>query len=309
MQLLQFNYPTVLNTAVLFLVFNRLEVTKETFNAIREARPTRLYIAADGPRHLRKEEKKINEVKNFILSNIDWDCEVKTLFREENLGAPIAVSSAISWFFETEDNGIILEDDCVPGKSFFSFCEQLLEKYQDDFSVGMVSGNNFQNGIKRGKEDYFFTIYGHIWGWATWANRWKNHDMKFQQNNTNEFIEKIFEDNKAIRYWKNIYNTKKNWDYLWILALWKNKQLSICPKVNLVSNIGFGEDATNTFYVDKRMADLEIMELDLTKHPSKVEVNDEADKYTSRNIFNIRSVTQILINKISRKFLDINIFS
>ena len=113
-----------LSTAVLFLVFNRLDTTKEVFKAIRKAKPSRIYIASDGPRKIKNNEAdKVKEVRSYIINNIDWQCDVNTLFREENLGCKIAVSTAIDWFFDNEEQGIILEDDCFPSQSFFWFCE------------------------------------------------------------------------------------------------------------------------------------------------------------------------------------------
>ena len=117
-------------------------------------------------------------MRDFIMQNIDWDCEVETLVSEENLGCKYAVSGAINWFFQHEEMGIILEDDCLPSQSFFWFCEELLKRYKDDMRVWHVSGNNFQNGVVRGDSDYYFSKYNHIWGWATWANRWRHYDVE-----------------------------------------------------------------------------------------------------------------------------------
>ncbi|MFP4332877.1 MAG: hypothetical protein ACLFQJ_06210, partial [Campylobacterales bacterium] len=140
---LEFTPPHPLKTAVLFLVFNRLDTTKQVFEAIRQAKPPRLYVAADGAREAKEgEDQKVKAIREYILQHIDWDCEVKTLFREKNLGCKIAVSSAITWFFENEEMGIILEDDCLPSQSFFWFCEELLERYKDDMRIMMVSGYN-----------------------------------------------------------------------------------------------------------------------------------------------------------------------
>ena len=162
---LEFVPPHPLNTAVLFLIFNRLDTTKQVFEAIRQAKPPRLYIAADGARSSREgEAEKVQAVREYIIQNIDWECEVKTLFREQNLGCKYAVSGAIDWFFENEEMGIILEDDCLPSQSFFWFCEELLERYKDDMRVWHIGGSNFQNGIKRGDGDYYFSKYNTFFG-------------------------------------------------------------------------------------------------------------------------------------------------
>jgi len=136
-----FTPPKPLETAVLFLVFNRLDTTKQVFEAIKKAKPPRLYIAADGARkNIDNEDKIVQDIRNYLISNIDWECEVKTLFREKNLGCKYAVSGAIDWFFENKEMGIILEDDCLPSQSFFWFCEELLNKYKDDKRIFLISG-------------------------------------------------------------------------------------------------------------------------------------------------------------------------
>lgn len=156
-----------LKTAVLFLVFNRPETTKTVFEAIRKAKPKRLYIAADGPRkHREGENEKVSSVRQ-IVTYVDWPCDVKTLFRDENLGCKSAVSGAITWFFNHEEEGIILEDDCLPHPDFFPFCESLLKRYANDERIWVITGNNFQNGIQRGEASYYFSRYNHVWGWAS----------------------------------------------------------------------------------------------------------------------------------------------
>ena len=156
-----------LETPVLFLVFNRPDTTAQVFEAIRQAKPPRLYVASDGAREDKEGElEKVKQVRE-IVSQVDWNCEVKTLFRDKNLGCKIAVSSAIDWFFEQEEMGIILEDDCLPHPTFFRFCQELLERYRDDERIGMISGNNFQFGRKCTDYSYYFSMYSHIWGWAS----------------------------------------------------------------------------------------------------------------------------------------------
>ena len=295
--------PHPLNTAVLFLVFNRLDTTKQVFEAIREAKPPRLYIAADGARESKNgEDEKVKEVREYILNHVDWKCEVKTLFREQNYGCKMAVSGAIDWFFENEDMGIILEDDCLPSQSFFWFCEELLDRYKDDMRVGQISGDNFQKGIKRGHADYYFSIYNHIWGWASWANRWKNYDVNLSQIKNTKFIDEILRNTKYKKYWKDIFNTMKQqkidtWDYQWTFCLWNNKQLTILPNVNLIENIGFGVDATHTTG-ESEFANLEAHEITLTNHPSKIVQNYKADEFTSKLMFRKKNIILRIIDKI-----------
>tara|TARA_B100000524_G_scaffold316971_1_gene195780 strand:- start:20 stop:946 length:927 start_codon:yes stop_codon:yes gene_type:complete len=292
-----------LNTAVLFLVFNRLETTKKVFKAIRKAQPPRIYVAADGPRENKAGElQKVRETRDYIIQNIDWECRVFTLFRENNLGCKVAVSSAIEWFFDHENQGIILEDDCLPSLSFFWFCEELLEKYKDDYRIGHISGNNFQNGIKRGGYDYYYSIYNHIWGWASWSSRWKNYDVNLENFDNSDFIEAMFQDKKTIKYWKDIYIKMKDklidtWDYQWTFSIWKQKQLSIIPNINLVKNIGFGVDATHTTQ-ETEFSNIENHEIYLKDHPDYIEQNKFADDLTSKIMFNKKSFYKRLLNKI-----------
>ena len=196
--------PHPLNTAVLFLVFNRIDTTKKVFEAIRQAKPPRLYIAADGARESKDEEEKVNAVRDYVSSNIDWDCEIKTLFNEKNLGCKMAVSGAIDWFFDNEEMGIILEDDCLPSQSFFWFCEEMLAKYKDDMRVWHVAGNNFHFGWKRDEDYsyYFGGIYGSIWGWASWRTRWNHYDVEmknYDEVKSKKYLENCYVGSKAVK--------------------------------------------------------------------------------------------------------------
>jgi len=302
---LEFVPPHPLSTAVLFLVFNRLDTTKQVFEAICQAKPPRLYIAADGARATKEgEADKVNAVRDYILSNIDWECEVKTLFREQNLGCKYAVSSAITWFFENEEMGIILEDDCLPSQSFFWFCEELLERYKDDMRIGQISGDNFQNGIKRGEADYYFSIYNHIWGWASWANRWKNYDVELDTIADSDFVNDLFAERNTNKYWKNIFEQMKQkqivtWDYQWTFTLWSHKQLTILPNMNLISNVGFGADATHTTG-ESEFSKLIAHDFIITKHPLNTVRNKEADEYTSNLMFKQKLFFERIANKLKR---------
>ena len=162
-----------LKTAVLFLLFNRPDTTTHVFEKIRQIKPQRLYVASDGPRESYDGEiEKVIKARE-IASKVDWPCELKTLFRDKNLGCKKGVSSAITWFFEHEEQGIILEDDCIPNLDFFNFCENLLIRYSRDKRIFTITGSNFQNGKWRGDASYYFSKKFHCWGWATWKRAWK----------------------------------------------------------------------------------------------------------------------------------------
>ena len=300
-----FTPPNVLNTAVLFLVFNRLDTTKQVFEAIRHAKPPRLYVAADGVRANKEgEADKIQAVRDYIMQNIDWKCEVETLFWEENLGCKYAVSRAITWFFKNEEQGIILEDDCLPSQSFFWYCEELLERYKEDMRVGQISGDNFQKGVKRGESDYYFSIYSHIWGWASWANRWKNYDVNLNSFDDAKFIEEVFDKKSNKKYWIDIYKKIKvksvdTWDYQWTFVLWKAKQLSVLPNINLIENIGFGEGAAHTTE-ESEFSNLKAYEMVLSEHPKTIERCIEADEFTTKIMFSKKPFIERIVNKIVR---------
>jgi hypothetical protein len=284
----------VLNTAVLFLVFNRLDTTKKVFEAIRQARPPRLYIAADGAREGRDgEDEKVNTIRGYVISHIDWDCEVKTLFREENLGCKYAVSGAITWFFENEEQGIILEDDCLPHNDFFHFCESMLARYADKNLVMAITGDNFQNSKKRGDASYYFSKHNHIWGWASWRRAWKVSDMEISFWPTwksSAKWETFWPDVNVRKYWEGIFNKVyrseiDTWDYSWTACIWYHGGLTITPNVNLVSNIGFGEEGTHTLEKNSPFACMPIASLDTITHPEKIESDNLADAYVSANLF------------------------
>ena len=244
-----------LKTPILFLIFNREDTTQKVFDAIRQQKPKYLFVAADGARKNKSgEAEKCQRVKD-IIKQVDWDCELKTLFREENLGCKLAVSSAITWFFENVEQGIILEDDCLPDPSFFPYCEELLEKYKDDTRIGHISGDNFLQGIIDKSLSYDFCSCSHIWGWATWRRVWKNYDVNFpfweEQKDKRSFLFKNkLEEIYFSSFIPDVLNNRNGintWDTQWLFTLRVQNQLSIYPAVNMVENIGFGAtDATHT---------------------------------------------------------------
>lgn len=305
-----FTPPHPLNTAVLFLVFNRLDITRQVFEAIRQAKPPRLYMAADGARENKEgEAEKVQAVRDYVMENIDWECEVKTLFREKNLGCKYAVSGAITWFFENEEQGIILEDDCLPSQSFFWFCEELLERYKDDMRVWLISGDNFQNDIQRGEASYYFSKFSHIWGWASWANRWSAYDVEIQSFELFERQNKIasvFADKKYQEYWlsvfKQVFQGKiDTWDYQWTYTVLSNSGLSALPNKNLISNIGFGPDATHTKSLDSEHSRVPRVELpEPIKHPFFIVQDLDADIFTASRMFKNHNLFMRVFIKFKR---------
>ena len=313
MSIKKFIPPNPLNTAILFTVFNRLDTTKQIFEAIRQAKPPRLYVAADGARANQEDEvEKVQAVRNYIMKNIDWDCEVKTLFRDENLGPKYASVNAISWFFENEEKGIILEDDTLPCLSFFWFCEELLERYEKDLRVWHISGNNFLNGIKISDKSYYFSKNVSMWGWATWADRWSHNDVEmnsFSQFKEEGLITSIFSKKKVQRFWLYtfdlVFRKKFNncWDFQWIYTILINGGLAIAPNKNLVSNIGFNSDAVHTTDINHIHANVPRKEMIIPlTHPKFFIFDSTADSYDNSVRFSKSNLIFRIFKRIIRSF-------
>ena len=247
-----FSTPSPLSTPVLFLIFNRPEITKQVFNAIQQAKPPRLYVAGDGPRSKCTEDEENCKLARSIATNVDWDCEVKTLFRDHNLGCRLAVSQAIYWFFEQEPEGIILEDDCLPSQSFFWFCQEMLEYFRNDKAVGVICGFYSNELEYKPSASFFFSRYLRVWGWAGWRRSNEGYD-----SNINLLIEKQNTWKKDIfsrtdiflkRYWQDMFEEVGSgkidtWDIQLQYLLWQKKQQVIVSSKNLVQNIGWAQGA------------------------------------------------------------------
>lgn len=276
-----------LKSPVLFMIFNRPDVTLDVFKKIREAKPSHLYVAADGPRAEKNEEDLCQQTRS-VINQVDWDCQVKTLFRENNLGCKYAVSSAIDWFFSNEEEGIILEDDCLPSSEFFIFCDVMLDKYRFDHRIRHIGGSNFQNGIRRGQESYYFSKLTHVWGWASWKRSWMDYDVelaKYHSLDSNYYFKNVFDDSYLVDIWEGIFNRLvkgeiDTWDYQWSIINFFNNGLSIIPNVNLISNIGFGENATHTTETDSIFSRIKLEQLGTIIHPKIVVADNDADHLT-----------------------------
>jgi hypothetical protein len=293
---------------ILFLVFNRPDVTKRVFDTIRLARPRQLFVAADGPRAGRIGEKeKCDEVRE-IVQNIDWDCDLKTLFRDTNHGCRVGVSTAIDWFFSYVEEGVIIEDDCLPDNSFFKYCGDLLEKYRNDKRIMSISGDNYQFGRIRNQYSYYFSRYNHCWGWATWKRAWEYYDRDMslwpEIRKQNSFKHAL-EDNKSAKYWTKIFDRCfageiDSWAYRWTFSCWCQSGLTILPNVNLVSNIGFGEDATHTS-IENHLACIETFPMTFPlRHPGYVIRDTLADTFTQKHSINPPILYKRILNKLQR---------
>ncbi|WP_018610992.1 hypothetical protein [Segetibacter koreensis] len=283
------------NTPILFIIFNRPEATKKVFESIRIIKPFKLYIAADGPRlgNLNDKEKCVQARE--IVGQVDWKCEVKKLYRNENLGCFKAVSGALNWFFQEEEMGIILEDDCLPNTDFYFFCQQMLDRFKDEDKIISISGSNLGHNLNNGNS-YTFSKFMNMWGWATWRRAAISIDYNLENWQRKKF--KIFFlysklknfffdfDIKWYQYWKHkfdyiVYNEKITWDWQWTFHQLENRQLSIVPAVNLVTNIGFNADATHTYEQSNPASNIPSKDLKFPLvHPTTIRFNlDYEEKF------------------------------
>jgi len=244
-----------LKTPVAFIIFNRPDATERVFAEIARAKPPKLLVVADGARNTRYgEAAKVASVRS-IIKRIDWPCDVLTNFSDDNLGCKRRVSSGLDWVFEQVEEAIILEDDCLPHPSFFRFCEEMLLYYRYDQRISQICGNNFQFGYKLNSDSYYFSKHSHIWGWASWRDRWKNDydvEMREWQNIKDaKRVTDLFSPSMNKRKWTKLFDDIQHgkvdtWDYQLYFSLLFNGRLSIIPNSNLISNIGFGPEATHT---------------------------------------------------------------
>jgi len=273
-----------LQTPIVFLIFNRPHLTAQVFETIRAARPTRLLVVADGPR--RPDEVDLCNASQKIASAIDWPCDLTLDFSARNLGCRARVSLGLDHAFSIYESAIVLEDDCVPDPSFFPFCQQLLERYEHDPRVGFISGDNFQFDTFPVPESYYFSIMPHVWGWASWRRVWKNYRVDacdWRALSSTDWLESHLSDRRLAKQYRDalgriVDGTLDTWDVQLGLTLWRANQLCVIPKANLVTNIGFGPDATHT----RRpgiASDIATTSMNWPLvHPSKVEQNKEADR-------------------------------
>ena len=279
---------------VLILAFNRPHTTQRVLEALGAARPAKVWFAVDGPRAGRPGDAQAVGRVQELARELGRECELRTLFREANLGCKVAVSQAISWFFSEVESGIILEDDCVAHPSFFPFAAELLERYRDDERIAMVSGDNFQQGRRRTPYSYYFSRYTHIWGWASWRRAWARYDHAMRawpELRDGGWLTDILGERSAVEYWTRIFDDthgerNTSWAYRWMYSAWSNSALTVLPNFNLVSNIGFGQEATHTVTHDAAKAALGLAEMAFPlRHPPYVVRDAQADASSQRRLF------------------------
>ena len=279
---------TQLSTPVALLIFNRPKTTEKVFRQIAQARPKKLLVVADGARKDRDGEAEKCAEARAIVERIDWDCELLTNYSDVNLGTKRRVSSGLDWVFEEVEEAIILEDDCLPHPTFFPFCEAQLARYRHDERISMISGTNLQFSRKRTPYSYYFSRYHHIWGWASWRRAWQHYDVRMSlwpEVRDEKWLDDLLGDPKLARGWRQIFEDMyqeriDTWDYQWVFACWMQNRLAIVPNQNLISNIGFGNDATHTRNRHSIEANLATAPMAFPlDHPPYVWPHAEADRF------------------------------
>ncbi len=297
-----------MQTPVAFLVFNRPDVTEKVFAEIRKAKPPQLLVVADGPRKEKPDEIEKCQAVRSIIEKVDWECQVYKNYSDINLGCKLRVSSGLNWVFDTVETAIILEDDCLPHPTFFRFCDELLAKYREDKRVMMISGTNTIGEWKSNIQSYHFSYFGMIWGWASWRRAWQYYDVEMKLWALPEMktlVRNVLGNDKQYNRVKkaldSIYDGHDTWDYQFVFSRLSQSGLAIIPSVNLISNIGFGVEATHTKMPEEGISNLSFQPITFPmKDPYGVGVDRE---YTEKH--NQKFIPISLPKKIKRKLKQI----
>ena len=278
-----------LTTPVAFFIFNRPDTTRRVFETIRNAKPQKLLVIADGPRAAYPDDGEKCAATRTIVENIDWDCEVIKNYSDVNLGCKTRMSQGMDWVFNAVNEAIILEHDTLPHPTFFRFCQELLDTYREQEEIMMISGCNFQLG-RPFRHSFYFSRYVHCWGWATWKRAWQHYDVKmtrWPEVRNSGWLTALLENSpRGAQYWQRVFDLTylgyvNTWDYQWVFACWLQNGFTILPSVNLVSNIGFGKDATHTGQVTSKVANIPLSAMGFPlEHPPELGLNMAADQFT-----------------------------
>lgn len=296
-----------MKTPVAFLIFNRPDTSRRVFQAIRQAKPPQLLVVADGPRFGKVGEVEKCQATRSIIDGVDWNCEVLTNYSEINLGCKKRVASGLDWVFNTVEEAIVLEDDCVPHPTFFRFCEELLHKYRKHEKIMAICGTNTEEMWKATAQSYHFSHYGNIWGWASWRRAWSHYDIDMKLWSKPEIREKIKhtlgdEQQYQIRQkrFSLVHSGKVDtWDVQLLFAFLRQSGLFAVPAVNLVSNIGFGKDATHTNDSNNELANLPVNAMSFPlQEPDEVVVDREFDDRVYQKLFKKKSLPRRVWRKI-----------
>lgn len=271
---------------VAVIVFNRIALAEKMLKCLERIRPEKLFVISDGARPgVPGEKEKVVQVR-ALFQNLSWPCEIYRNYSEENMGCDCRVPSGLDWVFEHVDQAVILEDDCIPSLPFFRYAEEMLERYREDQRVMMISGSNHAAGYRM-KYSCCFTARVYTWGWATWRRAWSHYCdgeaewKRVQKDGTLAGVYPLrtrYYVKRELNYYFN--RGKCPWDYLWWVSCMGAGGLCAVPRVNLITNEGFGEDATHTQNKGNYTGKTYPMDFPLT-FPEEVERDKEFDRYDS----------------------------
>ncbi len=276
------------------MIFNRPQFTARVFEAIARARPARLLVVADGPRATHPDDERLCAQARAVIDRVDWDCEVSRCYSDVNLGCKLRIASGLDWVFEQVPEAIIVEDDCLPEPTFFRFCAELLERYRDDPRVQMISGCNVLAPGSGAAYSYYFSRCYHVWGWATWARAWRTYDLQMRRwpaLRETDWLRRHLGGETEAAIARAIFDATYagnvgTWDFQWVLAGWAANAVSAIPSVNLITNIGYGEAATNERDAEHRLANLPAGPMGFPlHHPPGIQVLESADREEWRFVY------------------------
>ncbi len=283
-----------MNVPLLLLLYKKPETTIQVVNALKKVKPKLIYISINIPPK-NKNKNDINKHNRVLklINKIDWQCDLKIKKSKKHLNAYNSYKNAVKWFFKNEKEGIVLEDDTVPNKSFFIFCSKLLKRYRNNKKIAMICGTQFNSGIIK-KESYLFSYFPMMWGYATWRRTINDHDdkMKNWPRIKKNFFSEFTNNKMFVKYWTKIFNDGYNkkflaYDFQMMYSNLKNKKLSIIPKKNLVKNIGFVDEATHT-KTKQWYSEMETYKLGNIKHPKIITPDPNYDNWINVNVFQIK---------------------
>ncbi|MFA6200191.1 MAG: nucleotide-diphospho-sugar transferase [Bacteroidales bacterium] len=294
-------------TPILVIIFNRPNLVQGLFNELKKQKPKQLFVFCDGARKDKLGEiELLQQSKSIFETQIDWNCDLNTNYLEDNKGAGRAIASAIKWFFENVDQGIILEEDCLPHQDFFPYCEELLQRYKEDKRVIFIGGNNFQKR-KVSQYSYYFSSYPHIWGWAAWKKTIEGYSFDIDDISKKEIrqiLKRYFDSWHEREYWYDRFKLVKNnrinsWDYQLMFNIWRKNGVAIIPVVNLVKNVGFDKNSIHCKNKNDISANLTLNNILPLNHPNHIEVNKKVD-YTYFKRYNYKSFIRLFYRYIRR---------
>jgi len=298
-----------LNTPVAFFIFKRPHESARVFETIRQVKPPRLLVVADGPRADREGEAELCAQTRSVIEKVDWNCEVLTNYAPENLGCKTRVSSGLDWVFDTVEEAIIIEDDCLPDLNFYPFAEELLSRYRDDNRVFSITGQNVQFGRKRNDYSYYFSRYTNCWTWASWRRAWKYYDVEMKlwpEIRDSNWLVDILGDTQTVQVWKQTfemcYDGRLNtWDFQWTFASFIQNGLTAVSQLNLVKNIGYGAGGTHTDDVDSPYNNMKIEPIEFPlKHPPFMIRDSLADQFAQDTLYDYApSLCQRIYRKLT----------